>query len=123
VKYERLETEAPAMRLPRVRFTVRTMIAVAVSAFIAVAVTALRVESVRCRSLSRLHRTQAAALDAEAHAILRFIRGCPVGCEDLLRGRMTKLRGRDHHAALAAKYERAAARPWLLLKPDPPEPK
>lgn len=29
----------------------------------------------------------------------------------------------DHHAALRAKYKRAARYPWLPVSPDPPEPK
>jgi hypothetical protein len=28
----------------------------------------------------------------------------------------------DYHARLKAKYERAAARPWLAVEPDPPVP-
>jgi hypothetical protein len=28
----------------------------------------------------------------------------------------------DYHEGLARKYERASARPWLLVDPDPPEP-
>lgn len=28
----------------------------------------------------------------------------------------------EHYDALRAKYERAAARPWWLVGPDPPEP-
>jgi hypothetical protein len=28
----------------------------------------------------------------------------------------------DHNERLARKYERAAARPWLPVEPDPPEP-
>ena len=29
----------------------------------------------------------------------------------------------EYHTGLAAKYERAARYPWLLMEPDPPEPK
>jgi hypothetical protein len=28
----------------------------------------------------------------------------------------------EHHFDLQAKYDQAAARPWLLIAPDPPEP-
>jgi hypothetical protein len=89
---------------------------------VAVAVAALPVESLRCLILARSHRAQAQALDSEAYAIGLQFHGCTVGLEHLVRERITKLRGRNYHEALATKYERAAARPWFPVAPDPPAP-
>jgi hypothetical protein len=93
------------MRLPRVRFTVRRLMAsVAIVAFILWAERLLR--------LPREYRDRA---------------GYYSQCEFDASGRLAPGNPRDravvdHYHSLHEKYERAARYPWLPIAPDPPEP-
>jgi hypothetical protein len=99
------------MRLARVRFTVRrTMIAVAV---VALGGWGVRLAQWRAYCLTRAEVDASRAEDyAMRTACLRDEYNRP--------GMYQRLH--DHWAALARKYRGAAARPWLPVAPDPPQP-
>ena len=114
------------MRLPRLRFTLRTLIAV-------VAVIAATLGGfLEYRRLMR--KTAEYRALAEDHAgieqTLRTMieKSGPDSPVDLSPGnglrakRFTAQAVADHEAALRLKYERAAGYPWLPVEPDPPEP-
>jgi hypothetical protein len=111
------------MRWPRVRFTVRRMM-------VAVAVVA-----VGLGALILIARSHAYSVRAGNHGYrewrcweaIRVYGADPRGVT--LRGpepvevfidRSRRLAG--YYATLRRKYEQAAARPWLPVEPDPPEP-
>jgi hypothetical protein len=105
------------MRLPRVRLTVRMMMA-------AVAVVGVLLWT----TLWLGGRVRAYRWMAEYHAAYRWKVALPVTPGSVPRG--VDFRGevisaeRDRwHAALAAKYLRAARYPWLSVEHDPPEPR
>jgi hypothetical protein len=56
----------------------------------------------------------------ERSSVIAVIEGPAAADRDEL-ARMTGA-WRDHHAALRHKYESAAARPWVSVPPDPPQP-
>jgi hypothetical protein len=114
------------MRLPRLRFTLRTLIAL-------VAVVAATLGGfLEYRRLMRKAAEYRAR--AEEHAgieqTLRTIieKSGPNPPVDISPGnglrskRFTAQALADHEAALRLKYERAACYPWLSVEPDPPEP-
>ena len=133
------------MRLPRVQFTVRRMmVSVAV-----VAVLVANVELMRRHVVSRALATKHAAMQAELEAARRLAEERAKWVEllaergeveaptsfpliDPLAGATTLSEVRAlstryakqaaYHAQLRRKYERAAARPWLPIEPDPPPP-
>jgi hypothetical protein len=104
------------MSLPRVRFTVRRLMA-------AVAVFGL----IFWTTLWLGKRTRAYQWMAEYHAAHRWTAPmvgppwtAPRGVDS--RGEVISAERDRWHAALAAKYLRAARYPWLSVEPDPPEP-
>jgi hypothetical protein len=123
------------MRVPGVRFTVRTMI-------VAVAVVAgcFGVEAMKRRS--RDFRDQAESHKREAGEIAIELSPDPDGRwevfwfskdphppeparyspTELRDWQVSKERRIAYHVMLYQKYRRAAARPWLPIEPDPPEP-
>ncbi len=90
------------MRLPRTT-TRRWMVAVAIVAFALVTFVFLR-RSAHFMRLAAFHNDMA-----------RAIRSSPGSGADPKRA--------DRLEELARKYERAAARPWLSVEPDPPRPR
>jgi hypothetical protein len=93
------------------------MAAVALLAFLLAAVDQLRRrrESFRLRAEVCRRAVSAAYLDEQAaRGALR------VGHDP--RTTAAYFRRVEHYDALRVKYERAAARPWLPVEPDPPEP-
>jgi hypothetical protein len=122
------------MRIPRMRYTMkRMMLAVAVLALI---MGGLRIVWLRdgyrkaaayYASLEKLHRESRRFVEdggrAEEELALAF--GEKVSGEDK-KQQSTEVRGwqrlSDYCAALRRKYERAAARPWIPVDPDPPPP-
>ncbi len=135
------------MKNPRVRFTVRRlMVAVAVVALLVTS--SLRVDTLIRRSgryrqeaarqefirqirLSQRRNDEAMGRADEASlkaARLLYPPDSPI--VRMARGRLDRHRldaGRyrkqaEHRASLRDKYARAAARPWLAIDPDPPEP-
>jgi hypothetical protein len=103
------------MHLPRVRFTIRRlMIAVAVVAVM------IRADEMRRRwttfsAKGAEYRQRAGFLWSKANAL------ATISPDDLDQPpRILELS--EYYRDLAEKYERAAARPWLTVAPDPPEP-
>jgi hypothetical protein len=105
------------MRLPRVRFTVRRMmVAVAVAALLLIGVVLWR-------------RSEEYRRRAESHDSLLWSE-LPVAVDEAaspgrLGGGLSVvglLRRAKYHHDMSQKYWRAAARPWLPVAPDPPEP-
>src|SRR4051794_9330540 len=96
------------MRLPRSRFTIRRlMVGVAIVGLAVAAIPAyLRVVARGHRAFASEHRRLANLLREEG--------GGPSGGRNAARG--------GHHVAMAAKYERAALRPWRSVPPGPPPP-
>jgi hypothetical protein len=88
------------MRLPRMRLTVRVMMAA-----VAIAGLSLGIGSAMQRRVALFR--QKAAQEA-------FLLGS--------QRRPLPERKVPHHEALRRKYERAAGYPWLPVEPDPPEP-
>jgi hypothetical protein len=110
------------MRLPRVRLSVRRlMAAVAVVAVLTAAPVTLQRRAARFRALADEHKKQTEGVSGiyYGHELDRVIP------EDARTGaRLTGLQAAWHlwHARLGAKYARAASRPWLPVGTDPPEP-
>jgi hypothetical protein len=102
------------MRLPRVRFTVRRMIlAVAVLAALIWGGT-LWQRAVLYQWKTRFHSQM------ERSSVIAVIEGP----NNANREELTEMSRAwaNHHAALRRKYELAAARPWVYVPPDPPQP-
>ena len=112
------------MRLSLPRFTVRRMmVAVAILALMT-AVFAMLIQSERRRQRAMYH----SKMETETEHLMNFYRGDLV----LKRGenrddfpamldRFT--RRNRYHSEMRQKWEASAARPWLPVEPDPPEPK
>jgi hypothetical protein len=114
--------EDGAMRLGRVRFTIRRMMVVVAGAGIILGASVV---------LQRRHaRFSELAVHHEASSQLRFIAQGEVGgshSSRLLNGLGEELSGLSNarvewHRRLGVKYRRAARSPWLPVEPDPPEP-
>ncbi len=77
-------------------------------------------------SLAQSHQKEVASSTARAEALKsRLGSTSEMTIEEITRlGRdYDRMMDRaDYHASLARKYERAAARPWESVDPDPPEP-
>lgn len=128
VDYETPFPETPVMRLPGVRFTVRGMM-------IAVAVIALVVGGGITWARQRAYKRMASAYAVRQTALekgvgrwlarerRRKLEGLPLDCG--LEGPYYRRSEKEvqWNALLRRKYERAAARPWLPVEPDPLEPK
>jgi hypothetical protein len=106
------------MRLPRVRFTVRRlMAAVTVLALVLAVADQLRRrrESFQQRAeVCRQKVSDAYMAEQAARTINRF--------DYDPRTTAAYYQLVEHYDALRVKYERAAARPWWFMGPDPPEP-
>jgi hypothetical protein len=104
--------EAPAMRLPRFRFSMRGMMVA-----VAIVVVALGVLATRSR------RFQSLATDHRARVMQHTIGSTQIG--PYAEGYDSEYRQvtqwlSDWHHAMAMKYQLAAGRPWLPIPPDPP---
>jgi hypothetical protein len=118
-------TGVPAMRLIRVRFTIRRlMVAVAIVGMVLGTVEGLR----RRRELFEQRAgmfAQKVSDEITAEQNYRMARrGNRPGSAFYYDGRTTTAHYElvDHYSALREKYDQAAARPWLVVAPDPPEP-
>ena len=103
------------MKPPRVRFTVRRLM-------VAVAIVGVLLWMTLLGKRVRAFRWM-----AEYHAAHRMkypITGSPGAAPRGVdsRGELVSAERDRWHAALAAKYSRAARSPWLPVEPDPPEP-
>jgi hypothetical protein len=105
------------MRVPRVRFTVRRLMAVV--AVLAVLLGA-GAEVVRLARLAEDYRQR-----AKYFVAAEDVRNLTVAAERMVDPGAARKPDRiaAHYAQLRRRYERAAARPWLPVAPDPPEPK
>jgi hypothetical protein len=120
------------MRIPRLRFTLRRMT-------LAVAVLALILGGLRIVWLRDRYRRAAASYAATENlqrGFLRFAEGDAEAEEDLAIAFGYKISGEDKEQQateirvmrrkadylemMRRKYERAAARPWMPVDPDPP---
>jgi hypothetical protein len=109
------------MRLIRVRFTIRRlMVAVAILAMVLGTVEGLRRrrESFERRAGMFAQKVSDEIMAEQNYRTAR--RGSTFGYD----GRTTKAHYElvEHYDALRVKYEQAAARAWLVVAPDPPEP-
>jgi hypothetical protein len=119
------------MRLPRLRFAIRWLM-------VAVAVVAILLTAEKLRRAWRERSLKAAAYAAEAKSwsddaskVEQMMVKPRSRSDAASRLRLAELDGiarnyRDHERSnqeLASKYARAAARPWLPIERDPPEPK
>jgi hypothetical protein len=119
------------MRLPRARFTIRwLMVAVAGAAILLTAEKLRRVW--RERSLKAAeYAAEAKSWSDDASKVERMMVKPRSRSDAASRQRLADLDDvarnyRDHERSyreLASKYDRAAARPWLPIESDPPEPK
>jgi hypothetical protein len=106
------------MRLPRVRFTVRRLMAAVAVLALALAVAdqlRRRRESFQQRAAVCRRKVSAAYIDEQA------ARGAFQFDYDPRRT-AAYYQLVEHYDALRVKYEQAAARPWWFVEPDPPEP-
>jgi hypothetical protein len=112
------------MRFPRPRLTVRRlMIAVAVIALVT-GVIAMLIQSERRRQRAVYH----AKMETETQHLMNFYRGDLVLRRGENRDDFPAMLGRFtrrnlYHSEMRRKWEASAARPWLPVEPDPPEPK
>ena len=99
------------MRVPRMRFTVRWMMA------------AVTVVGSVCWSAVMVVRRETYLEEASQHEVNEKVyRGELPTCFNI--GTMTeRLVVAEFHARLKQKYERAARYPWLFVAPDPPDPR
>jgi hypothetical protein len=102
------------MRVPRVRFTVRWLMG-------AVAIVAAIMGGVDLWQRSVFYRSKVAhhARMERSSLFLFWVGNKPNDLKELPR---VNRAWTEHHAALRRKYERAAARPWEYVPPDPPDP-
>jgi hypothetical protein len=116
------------MRVPGVRLTVRRFIVAAAVVEAAAGVEALRRRSEGFRELARYHASEELGFLGQARL---WETGTGVGCSDVAPevtpesaalGAQRCRRRAAYEAGLSRKYDRAAARPWLLVAPDPPAP-
>jgi hypothetical protein len=126
--------KVPAMRLPRVRITVRrTMLLVSASALV-FAATTYQQKALWCRERARSHSRRSLVYDIASKGQDAILVGDPIdgvtggyfmqtpNAAETEADKATMHRIAQYHADLSSKYERAASRPWLPLDPDPPEP-
>ena len=109
------------MRLIRVRFTIRgLMVAVAILAVVLVTVLGVRRrrESFGQRARMFAQKARDEIRDEENYRMTR--RGSEFGYDARTTTAHYKLV--EHYWALQEKYDQAAAQPWRLIAPDPPEP-
>lgn len=112
------------MPRPRLRLTVRWLMALVLVAGLATRAAQVGVRWHAYRQRAGHHAAEAARLDAELSTALTFRRehGHFPGC-GLLQGLLEEMHAEAiWHARLTRKYARAAARPWLRVSPDPPRP-
>jgi hypothetical protein len=113
------------MRFPRVRFTVwRLMVAVAVFAT-ATWGGQLAARGYSYRKMSDYHAASKARIESEWSLEFQWKRalGHFPACRTLEVQAEDAWKQAEWHVQMKVKYERAAARPWLPVEPDPPEPK
>jgi hypothetical protein len=119
------------MRLPRVRFTIKRML-------LAIAVLALLMFGVRMAWLSTVYRRAAARhrnREAVLREIVRLMRDNEEKANEIFGRTLTPEEkaqqtsrnqsddaGIEYYSQMRRKYDRAAARPWLAVEPDPPWP-
>lgn len=103
---------------------VRTLLALVALVALALAVASFYERAERYRRQGRRHR-QVASYSA---SMINFFEHLPRSNSALydpstLRANAAAYRALEaHHRRLAEKYDRAAARPWDAVAPDPPEP-
>src|SRR4051794_9687789 len=99
------------MRIPRVRFTVRMMLAAV--ALIGSGCWGIRMVMATTFYLNEVHHHE---FGEQLYRGEVSTRCSPDGTES------DKLRKAERHARLKHKYERAARAPWLSVEPDLPDP-
>ena len=99
------------MRLPRVKFTIRSLIILVFLIAMAFGGTRWMMEM---NSLAKWYRSRAVSYWVSEHLYSDPRYGPPI---DLERDKLVR-----HIARLRQKYEYAADHPWLPVEPDPPEP-
>lgn len=118
------------MRLPRMT-TRRWMVAVAVVSLLmggAIGAVRLRRRHDYFLARSRQHDREAAMFRSWEQSLASALEELPSSprlpfpLDRWERRRSIISRSLSHHAALAAKYRRAAHYPWLSIEPDPPPP-
>jgi hypothetical protein len=116
------------MRRLRVRVSLRRILMVVVVVEAAAGVVLLRSRADGFRERALYHASEAGLF--QSHARL-WDQGVSEGCteippdatpEEYARGAARCRRWAAHEAALSARYQRAAARPWLPVAADPPTP-
>jgi hypothetical protein len=106
--------EAQAMRMPRVRFTMRGMM-------VAVAITGAVVAGEKFRRARDSHLHRAAVHSYSAMLWSSFAESYRANRrDDSPPAQMDAIA--SWNTAMSRKYERAARYPWLPVPPDPPEP-
>jgi len=100
--------EAIAMRVPRVRFTVRRMM-------IAVAVVGAMMGWFALQRRAERFQQRAAAHGRKAEAARDYM------ALGIYNPTLTKHHA--YHEEMRRKYDRGVLHPWLFVAPDPPEPK
>jgi hypothetical protein len=111
-------TREPAMRLPRVKLTLRSMM-VAMAVLAAVLWVAER--RLRFQRLAEYHSLRSEA-DIICCVMLVTDSGEQTALVESATGTPTTLARRDWHRVLREKYEKAARSPWLTVAPDPSRP-
>jgi hypothetical protein len=101
------------MRVPRVRFTVRTLMALVAVAAIVFGGALLWHTASSYREKALYHA------NLQSSMIMAF--GDLDSVDEAELARVSEA-WRTCHSALRRKYERAASRPWEYVPPDPPEP-
>ena len=118
--------ETPAMQLPCLRLTIRSMMVVVAIAALALAGEATRRRMAELSSVYRLRATECEikALLANLNAVrsdFEFRQGRPPNLNYASRSiRFRRLA--EFHLAMRRKYEQAARRPWLHIVLDPAPP-
>lgn len=107
------------MRLPSVRFTIRSLMIVVAIAGLALAGLQVRRRQTTYRQQAAAHAAQEVALRTRAEWAGRMARKGYVPRREEVDSRAQA----DHHARLKVLYEQAASRPWMSITPDPPGPK
>jgi hypothetical protein len=113
------------MRLPRFRFTVRRlMVAMAIVALL-LGGGILGRRSLDYRRLAAFHEQMEQRKERAVRGIEILARAAndPADAAAARRDAAYEAQIGRHHAALKAKYLRAASRPWLPVPPDPPPPR
>jgi hypothetical protein len=140
--------EDQAMRLPRMRFTVRSVmfaiavVAIAISGVLwgrkmrrlsgefARAATANKQLESQCREFEGHWRSMLGPFEELARSkpdippgsVAEFQKNQQQMLDIVRKNAVRWAQVADHHAALKRKYERAARYPWLSVDPDPPRP-